>query len=181
MLTTDAQSTLDLYKWSQFVNLRKTHLWSWAEAQDRERRLVKQNWYAQCRISARENCYSPRSHDKLKRQEHIQKLRGKHFADLKECAETSWIWEGNYTVHWYSHCDILVWYWTSWQLNHLNGRKRWRPYKSRAELYSKSTKNSHWYCKQSFEYSTVKLWNTIELLPSIRMLNAPVPSMQILG
>ena len=29
------------------------------------------------------------------------------------------------------------------------------------------------YYKQSFEYSTVKLWNTLP--PSIRMLNAPVP------
>ena len=42
------------------------------------------------------------------------------------------MWERSYTVHWYRH--ILVWYWTSWQLNHLNRRKRWRPCKCRSEL-----------------------------------------------
>ena len=102
------------------------------EAQDRERRLGKQNWYCTMQDFSQRKLL-PWSHDKLKQQEHIQKLRGKRFADLKECTETyPWMWERSYTVHWYRH--ILVWYWTSWQLNHLNGRKRWRPYKCRAEL-----------------------------------------------
>jgi len=72
------------------------------EAQDRERRLVKQNWYCTMQdFSARENCYSPWSHNKLKQQEHIQKLRGKCFADLKECAETyPWMWEKLYCALW---------------------------------------------------------------------------------
>ena len=119
----------------------------------RKHRIEKRDWWsktgtAQCRISARENCYLGVTISLNSKSTSRIKLRGKCFADLKECAETyPWMWERSYTVHWHSH--ILVWHWTSWQLNHLNGRKRWRSYKCRAEIYSKSAENSHWYWVQA--------------------------------